>query len=83
VGVAKIIGKRMSRRAQLVAQERPLSTRSSSMLYDADAATEEAMSARGTLVRYSGSPVPDLRPSSRLSGDAGGVEAVGRNSAGL
>jgi hypothetical protein len=45
--------------------------------------TEDATPSRGSLHSYGGSPVPDLRQSSRLSGDAGGVEVLARLSGNL
>jgi hypothetical protein len=86
VGASMAAGKisvaRNGRASRLAQQQRPPSTRTSSVVSNVDEATEDAMSARGSLRSYR-NPLLEGRPSSRLSGDAGGVEVVGRNSAAL
>jgi RHS repeat-associated protein len=83
-GVAMIFRSRMSRRLQLLADERPLSTRTRSVVSNVDEATEDAATEtiRGSVRTY-GRQSGEIGPQVRMSGDAGGVEVVGRNNAGL
>jgi RHS repeat-associated protein len=79
-GVAAILQKRATRRALLTAPVQPPPPRTSSVVsYEA---SEETMSARGSGHTYR-NPLLDVGPSSRLSGNAGGVEDVARLSGNL
>jgi RHS repeat-associated protein len=78
VGVTAILEKRAWRKALLTAQEPPVPSRTASVVSYADELSEDAMSVRGSMRTYRGIPDPDMRPSSRFSGDAGGVEGVAR-----
>jgi RHS repeat-associated protein len=82
-GVGAILTKRAVRRAQLAGQVQPEVSQYAARMSVIEEVTEDATSSRGSLHAYRGIPVQEGRQSSRLSGNAGGVEIVARQSGNL